>query len=1845
MKSSRTASPTFVILLLLLTLSTCLINIHASDQQEQTSSPTLRRLSSFQQSYTHLIPSDQAVIRHGRRDIEASVKAHGWPSTIFSPLCEAWAYFEAGGSIGKSKDDTSNNNVRDNVSNEASWRYLDALVEKGGIPALDAWIGDSNNVDPDGSSNGDSSWTYANSTKLAIQSAKSSSGSLDENLLPLALALRAHMPHCEMHRSLARDVAIHFGLYNVVARAEPPAAFCVLSRVSTEKDDEKQTVLWDTKVLADAALLPPALKVLEGVKIKQNEMEVNYASLLMPLPEESYHPDITRKNIDDDDFMFEEEDAEVKKGPEETVAILYGQVGTTAFASFYKALMESKVKFVVRHMGHIAYEEEMQASEQHGHGTLSSTQSLASRAIPTALQGYGVRLDIRNVEYKAFDDGPNDKAKDGDSEQSQPDWNDSEHHPDHPARNEYLAGINLKTIMERLDAEADTDAPLPKDLQALQTALLQSHPAQLSSESIVPPAWKRRSLSLQAATVIAYSSDPLETLKGISQNLPSIAHSLSSVSVAESLKTLAEEATDVAAKVGAVSPGWGDAAFGFYVNSREVNVERPSFNVFQLLDVLREEDKKLRDLEGTVRPMLEKTMGVLMGEGRGKGKAFNILKTIRKGMDMGVEKLVRFGKKKSEALVTDQDNEDYDEDEAETSGSSTKKYRIDVGRGGKKAVLYLNDLEKDPEYRSWPNVEEMMMRMQFGQGPTVRRNLFTMLIVLDPASGNVHPAINVLPHLVNSQFPLRIGLLVVSRQDATQKKPSKPGPWNSGNRPFHARDSLILMRHISKRYGGMAAMSCLINVFQPHSEESPSVGDYIHNHVSLLSQIGVFPEDEEADVRQEMELLLKSPPIDDGYEDAFEFATQKMISPGMSFFNGIPFPDASESAFGLGVNEVLRYEQQHVMSLVMQGAITDSKPRSVYANLLSGDNCYKQYHPALRGSEVEYAPMLTNVNDLSLIFPSTNNPVDIRNVDAFFVVEAVLNFDTIDGVNAALNFFDLMQSAPARWHSSKTVSVAFRIVSNPRNGGVNGDPSKASGYASLFCLASRFNIKTLKRAFEIMHENKSFLDAWNSFRTSDEFDEETSQNLVDAVSKMPRCSNEGTLDKDNYYTINGRVYPIEGPFGPFLNEEDIKMLLSVEMDRSIGMTRLISPKFLAEPGKVDKSTDESTILAVHNAIVLSATALNHVFSTSAAAKSTPSSRDSFSGIVEVMDSLGSSRERNPLYFSWNEESAKKRLQVEISVICDPLTEPTQRVAPLLLTIRDSLKLPLRLMIAPRQVVENDLPLSSYYRFAIDPLALPDKNPPTALFSNLPSNHLLTVRMDVPEPWDLQQAFAVQDADNLRCDARYGCGDEAYLLAKAGGEVPEGSLAPNGRIELTQMEYTLKSLLFFGQCYDSSTNSPPNGLQLTLDRSKLKGSSLSHAVGEVQVESDGSTFGTVRGDGPESPTSPHDHTDTLVMKTVGYWQLRANPGIWNLQIEKNSRGAEIYHMVDGSVSQSGRLSVSNNASEFISKSLVMKDFSNHGQILLVKRNKGHETSKLFPEDSNLEATHNEGNEVVHVFSLATGHAYERLLKIMMLSVTKRTKSPVKFWFFENFLSPSFKSSALYMAERIGCQLEFVTYKWPEWLRGQSEKQRLIWGYKILFLDVLFPLDVKKIIYVDADQVVRGDMTELWNLDLEGAPYGYTPFCDSREETLGYQFWRSGFWKNHLRGKPYHISALYVVDLERFRRELVGDKLRATYQQLSADPNSLANLDQDLPNYAQHDVRIFSLPQKWLWCESWCSDETKAEAMTIDLCNNPLHKEAKISMAKRIISGELFEESWEELDAEVERYYQDFLTLRQ
>jgi hypothetical protein len=55
----------------------------------------------------------------------------------------------------------------------------------------------------------------------------------------------------------------------------------------------------------------------------------------------------------------------------------------------------------------------------------------------------------------------------------------------------------------------------------------------------------------------------------------------------------------------------------------------------------------------------------------------------------------------------------------------------------------------------------------------------------------------------------------------------------------------------------------------------------------------------------------------------------------------------------------------------------------------------------------------------------------------------------------------------------------------------------------------------------------------------------------------------------------------------------------------------------------------------------------------------------------------------------------------------------------------------------------------------------------------------------------------------------------------------------------------------------------------------------------------------------------------------------------------------------------------------------------------------------------QAGEHQEDDTIHIFSLASGHLYERFLKIMMLSVVANTNSHVKFWLLSNFLSPQFK----------------------------------------------------------------------------------------------------------------------------------------------------------------------------------------------------------------------------------------------
>lgn len=344
--------------------------------------------------------------------------------------------------------------------------------------------------------------------------------------------------------------------------------------------------------------------------------------------------------------------------------------------------------------------------------------------------------------------------------------------------------------------------------------------------------------------------------------------------------------------------------------------------------------------------------------------------------------------------------------------------------------------------------------------------------------------------------------------------------------------------------------------------------------------------------------------------------------------------------------------------------------------------------------------------------------------------------------------------------------------------------------------------------------------------------------------------------------------------------------------------------------------------------------------------------------------------------------------------------------------------------------------------------------------------------------------------------------------------------------------------------------------------------------------------------------------------LGYSQFLLSPGEWQLLLKAGSSSGDYYEL----------LSASDNRYEVNDEKLDSVPLRIHSLMpsVINPRIRGN---AQYPEQNAFSqplTARKKTNAAINVFSIASGHTYEHLMSIMMLSVKKHTDQRVKFWLVENFLSSRFTQQLPTLATKYGFDYELIRYQWPLWLRKQTELTRTVWSYKMLFLDALFPEDLDKVIFVDADQIARADLSELAQIDLEGAPYGFPPMCDSREDMEGFRFWKHGYWQKVLQDDlKYHISALYVVDLEQFRKNLVGDRLRTHYQKLSSDPNSLLNLDQDLPNNLQRQVPIYTLPQEWLWCETWCSQEEKKTAKMIDLCNDPTSLEGKIERARRLI----------------------------
>jgi hypothetical protein len=231
--------------------------------------------------------------------------------------------------------------------------------------------------------------------------------------------------------------------------------------------------------------------------------------------------------------------------------VLYGLVGSSAFSAFHKAIApkarDGSLRYVLRH-----------APPRAG-----ATQD-------SSLQGYGISLDIKNMEYKTLDDSKKKTAKDGEDEDDEIDG----------FVFSKLAGYGGKA----------GDKEHAEQLKAFQTALLSDQAANADIK-----VWDMKDLGIAAAQSIVSADEPLARLQDLSQNFPIHAKSLTGATIPKPFLRAVKAQQDSLLLT---------YTNRLYINGLSVDMSSDQFSIFTLLPLLRAEVNHVQRLQSLQLPQL-----------------------------------------------------------------------------------------------------------------------------------------------------------------------------------------------------------------------------------------------------------------------------------------------------------------------------------------------------------------------------------------------------------------------------------------------------------------------------------------------------------------------------------------------------------------------------------------------------------------------------------------------------------------------------------------------------------------------------------------------------------------------------------------------------------------------------------------------------------------------------------------------------------------------------------------------------------------------------------------------------------------------------------------------------------------------------------------------------------------------------------------------------------------------------------------------------------------------------------------------------------------------------------------
>lgn len=414
------------------------------------------------------------------------------------------------------------------------------------------------------------------------------------------------------------------------------------------------------------------------------------------------------------------------------VVHLYAPMGSESFLAFHSELVKraekKKVRYILRHTWPAGDQNDKEPQMQ--------------------VQGYGVEMAIKNMEYKAVDDQKTEggaSAADGDDEEQE------------------VAGFDFKVLLARKPEKE-------VELLSLRDALL-SEARQAEGTDV--KVWALKDLGVQASQRILQSEEPLRLIRDLSHNLPALVNSISRMRVNSTIRAELENNRNYMHPVYTLyflrhrnphmyiclalthlsslymlsiltdmwlTCGVPQGMNMIFINGRQLALD--ALTPYSLFDFVKHEMKMMDSMQVQIL----------------KSELYNNFTRLTRALTLenfwqalGLD--TRSSRKILNAPSSDAGGM------GEMGGEET--FKLDVYDD--EHVFWLNNIEKDDMYKQWPSsLQALLQRGWPGQLRNVRRNLWTAIYMLDAASLEDLQFISEAVNQVNHQLPVRFGFIFKS---------------------------------------------------------------------------------------------------------------------------------------------------------------------------------------------------------------------------------------------------------------------------------------------------------------------------------------------------------------------------------------------------------------------------------------------------------------------------------------------------------------------------------------------------------------------------------------------------------------------------------------------------------------------------------------------------------------------------------------------------------------------------------------------------------------------------------------------------------------------------------------------------------------------------------------------------------------------------------------------------------------------------------------------------------------------------------------------------------------------------